>query len=238
MTAAAAAPRRGDLKVLDVEGREVALALASMAPGDGSPAVAARDVAERLAAERIGQPRTGVRMATLAPSGRPVLLVAGRPTRASVSLSHVEGLVAAAVAEGVGVGIDLVDPADAGRGLDFWFTPDELALEPDEGLLRARLWAAKEAAYKAAGLDEELRPRSVMIESLAPRTFTWTAHSRFVSAAGSGRFLAAGRHVVAVAVATRRGASAAEAPAHDDAPPAGAVLPFIHSPVSSEIARP
>lgn len=239
MTAAApAAPRRGDLKVLDVEGREVVLALASMAPGDGSPAVAARDVAERLAAERIGQPRTGVRMATLAPSGRPVLLVAGRPARASVSLSHVEGLVAAAVAEGVGVGIDLVDPADAGRGLDFWFTPDELALEPDEGLLRARLWAAKEAAYKAAGLDEELRPRSVMIESLAPRTFTWTARSRFVSAAGSGRFLAAGRHVVAVAVATRRGASAADAPAHDDAPPAGAVLPFIHPPVSSEIARP
>ena len=41
--------------------------------------------------------------------------------------------------------------AEAGRGLDFWFTPEELELEPDEGLLRARLWAAKEAAYKAAG---------------------------------------------------------------------------------------
>jgi hypothetical protein len=230
-------PCRGDIKVLEVEGREVALALAATAPGDGPLAAAARDVGERLAAERIDQPRATVRMVTLPPSGRPVLLVAGRPVEASVSLSHVDGLVAAAVAEGVGVGIDLVDPAEAGRGLDVWFTPDELALEPDEGLLRARLWAAKEAAYKAAGIDDELRPRSVVIESLAPRSFTWTVRSRYVSATGSGRFLAAGRHVVAVAVTTRRGAPLPAA-ADRFAPPREVILPFAQQPATPEIVSP
>lgn len=205
MTVTDIPPSGGEIRVLELDGGEVALALAATGAGDGSPSAAARDVAERLAAERIGQPRSGVRLASLPPSGRPVLLVAGAPAGPAVSLSHVEGLVAAAVAEGVGVGIDLVDPAEAGRGLDVWFTPDELALEPDDGLLRARLWAAKEAAYKAAGLDEELRPRTVVIESLAPRAFTWSASGRFATATGRGRFLTAGRHVVAVALATHRG---------------------------------
>ena len=209
MTVTDIPPSGGAIRVLELDGGEVALALAATGAADGSPSAAARDVAERLAAERIGQPRSGVRLASLPPSGRPVLLVAGAPAGPAVSLSHVEGLVAAAVAEGVGVGIDLVDPAEAGRGLDVWFTPDELALEPDDGPLRARLWAAKEAAYKAAGLDEELRPRTVVIESLAPRAFTWSARSRFATATGRGRFLTAGRHVVAVALATHRGTSVA-----------------------------
>lgn len=206
MTVREVPPAGGEIRMLELDGGEVALALAATQAGDGPLSAAARDVAERLAAERIGRPRAGIRVASLPPSGRPVLLVAGEPAGNVVSLSHVEGLVAAAVAEGVGVGIDLVDPAEAGRGLDVWFTPDELALEPDDGLLRARLWAAKEAAYKAACLDEELRPRTVVIESLAPRAFTWTARGRFAEATGRGRFLKAGRHVVAVALATHRGA--------------------------------
>jgi phosphopantetheinyl transferase (holo-ACP synthase) len=74
--------------------------------------------------------------------------------------------------------------------------------------VRTLLWAAKEAAYKAAGLDEELRPRTVAIESLGLHAFSWTARSGFVRAAGVGRFLAAGRHVVAVAVTTSRAAAA------------------------------
>ena len=55
--------------------------------------------------------------------------------------------------------------AIAGRGLDFWFTPEELALEPDEGLLRARLWAAKEAYAKALGQGFLLPPESLLIEA-------------------------------------------------------------------------
>ncbi len=183
-------------------GRGVATLVARVAAGDGSLPAVARELGERLAAERLGLPASAVRVASLPPSGRPVILVHGRPSTAGISVSHVEGLVAAACAESAGVGIDLVDPAEAGRGLDFWFTPDELALEPDEGLLRARLWAAKEAAYKAAGIDEELRPRTVTIESLSPGGFAWTARGRYAAVAGGGRFLTAGRHVVAVAAST------------------------------------
>jgi len=189
---------------LSVAGCAVELAIAAVDERHGSEPAVARELAEDLAARRLQADRRDLRIAGLAPSGRPVLLVGGRAAGLAVSLSHVEGLVAAAVAEGLGVGIDLVDPADAGRGLDFWFTPEELSLEPDEGLLRARLWAAKEAAYKAAGLDEELRPRTVAIESLGLHAFTWTARSGFTTAAGAGRFLAAGRRIVTVAVTTDR----------------------------------
>jgi len=192
---------------LVVGGHIVEVAIATVDRHDGPEPAAARTLAEDLAAAVLHRDRRDLRIASLPPSGRPVLLAAGRAARIAVSLSHVEGLVAAAVAPTAGIGVDLVDPAEAGRGLDFWFTPEELALEPDEGLLRARLWAAKEAAYKAAGLDEELRPRTVTIESLGLHAFTWTAGSGFVTAAGEGRFLAAGRHVVAVAVALERAAA-------------------------------
>ena len=198
---------------LTVAGHDVDVAIAAVHRHDGPEPAAARALAEELAAARLGTIRQSLRIAALAPSGRPVLSVAGRAAGCAVSLSHVEGLVAAAVTSTAGVGIDLVDPAEAGRSLDFWFTPEELALEPDEGLLRARLWAAKEASYKAAGLDEELRPRTVAIESLGLHAFTWTARSGFVRAAGAGRFLAAGRHVVAVAVTTSRIAAALPLPA-------------------------
>lgn len=192
---------------LTMAGHDVELAIASVDQGDGPEPAAARALAEELAAACLAADRRDLRIASLPPSGRPVLLVEGRPARTAVSLSHVEGLVAVAVGATAGVGVDIVDPAEAGRGLDFWFTPEELALEPDEGLLRARLWAAKEAAYKAAGLDEELRPRTVTIESLGLHAFTWAARSGFTRAAGAGRLLTAGRHVVAVAVATDRAAA-------------------------------
>jgi hypothetical protein len=192
---------------LTVAGHAVDLAIAVVVEWHGPESAVARSLAEDLAATRVPAGRRDLRIAVLSPSGRPVLLVAGRAAGLAVSLSHIEGLAAAAVAEGLGVGVDLVDPADAGRGLDFWFSPEELAIEPDEGLLRARLWAAKEAAYKAAGLDEELRPRTVTIESLAPHAFTWTARSGYTRAAGQGRFLTMDRRIVAVAVATDRRAA-------------------------------
>jgi len=227
---AAAVGRQPHRQRLTVAGYDVELASLAVDQHDGSEPAAARALAEDLAAIRLGTDRRDLRIAPLAPSGRPVLLVAGRVAGIAVSLSHVAGLVAAAVATSPGVGVDLVDPAEAGRGLDFWLTPEELALEPDEGLLRARLWAAKEAAYKAAGLDEELRPRTVSIESLGLHTFTWSARSSFTTAAGAGRFLSTGRHVVAVAVA----ASRAEAHASTEASAASGAT-TIH-PLESALA--
>jgi len=149
-----------------------------------------------------------VRVAALAPSGRPVATVDGEPAAVVVSISHVRGLVGAVVSDAAWVGIDIVDPADAGRSLDHWFTPDELALVPDDhGLLRAMLWAGKEAAYKAARLDTEFRPRTVIIESLSRHAFAWVVRDGRGEIRGDGRFGTTGRHVIAIAATPMRDAA-------------------------------
>lgn len=174
-------------------------------PADAADASLSRQaacLAEELVAGHLDVDRDTVRLAALMPSGRPVAVVDGMPSGMSVSISHLDGLVGAGTCDDARVGLDIVDPAEAGRGLDVWFTPDELALLPDDhGLLRPLLWAAKEAAYKAAHLDTEFRPRTVTILDLSPSGFTWTAGDRFAHVRGSGRFIGIHGHVVAVAVA-------------------------------------
>jgi hypothetical protein len=177
-----------------------------------SPSAEAGRLAEDLVAATLGLAGAQVRVAALLPSGRPVARITGRERSPSVSLSHVHGLLGAAVAADGQVGLDIVDPADAGRALDAFFSPDELALVPDDdGLLRARLWAAKEAAYKAARLDAEFRPRRVTIEGLSPSGFAWVVRDRHVVVRGAGRFATVGRHVVAIA-ATGAAAAASAGP--------------------------
>jgi hypothetical protein len=146
-------------------------------------------LAEDLVAASLGVAPGIVRVASLLPSGRPVATIEGVPAAFSVSVSHVRGLVGAASSPAACVGLDIVDPADAGRSLDVWFTPDELALLPDDhGLLRAMLWSAKEAAYKAARLDTEFRPRMVAIESLSANGFEWRVRDGHAEAYGVGCF--------------------------------------------------
>ena len=162
-------------------------------------------LAEELAAWKRDDDGGNVRLAAVMPSGRPVLLIDGMPSDVSVSISHVQGLVGASLCDDAWVGLDIVDPAEAGRGLDVWFTPDELALMPDDhGILRALLWAAKEAAYKAAHLDTEFRPRMVTICDLSETAFAWIAHDRFADVRGAGCFVGINRHIVAVAAASPR----------------------------------
>lgn len=180
----------------------VAVALGRTDERQASPSRAATRLAEALVAELIGRAAERVRVASLPPSGRPVAVVDGEAHPVSLTISHVPGLVGAAACETAWVGIDIVDPAEAGRGLDIWFTPDELALLPDDdGSLRARLWAAKEAAYKACRFDAGFSPRSVTIDALTGSGFSWTARHRFGDVLGPGRFTSLGRHVVAVAAA-------------------------------------
>lgn len=169
--------------------------------GEGeSQSGGAHRLAEDLVAATLAVASHDVRVAGLAPSGRPVASVAGVALGPSVSMSHVPGLLGAAVSSDGQVGLDIVDPADAGRALDVFFSPDELALMPDDmGLLRALLWASKEAAYKAARLDAEFRPRRVTIESLAANGFEWVVCDRHAVVHGAGRFATVGRHVVAIA---------------------------------------
>jgi len=177
--------------------------LAGIAPPSGE----VLRLAEDLLCLSQGLDAGSVRVAALAPSGRPVATVAGTPVPCVVSISHVRGLAGAVVSENACVGIDIVDPADAGRSLDVWFTPDELALLPDDhGLLRAMLWAAKEAAYKAARLDTEFRPRMVVIESLSANAFEWRVRDGHAEVDGEGCFATLGRYVVAIAATPLRAA--------------------------------
>ena len=172
---------------------------------EGSLSRQAGCLAEELAAASLDVTIDAVRLAAVMPSGRPIALVDGIPGDVSISISHVQGLIGAAVCRNARVGLDIVDPADAGRGLDAWFTPDELALMPDDhGLLRALLWAAKEAAYKAAHLDTEFRPRTVTIRDLTAVGFAWIAQDRFADVRGTGCFIGIDRHIAAVAATSPR----------------------------------
>lgn len=157
-------------------------------------------LAEELVAAGLGVPRDSVRVAVVPPSGRPVALVQGVVAGIAVSVSHVRDVVAAAASAQATVGIDVVDPVEAGRHLDVFLTPDELGLVPDEfGLLRALLWSAKEAAYKATRLDVGFSPRGVAIESLSGNEFDWAVSGPHRVVRGTGGFAWAGRHVVAIA---------------------------------------
>ncbi len=186
---------------LDLAGCHVDLTIDQRVDHIGISAAAAR-LAEELVAAHIGCERRLVRVAALSPSGRPVATVQGRGATISVSVSHVGGLFGAAVCGTAGVGLDIVDPAEAGPALDAWFTPDELTLFPDgDGLLRARLWAAKEAAFKAAGLDDGFRPRRVAIGQLDTAGYHWTVRSRHHRVCGRGLFMQLDGPLVAIAVA-------------------------------------
>lgn len=191
--------------VLDSTDGVVAVRFRPCRPGAGPTSAEAARLAESLVAARLAIDAGRVRVASLVPSGRPVAFVSGLPTSVCLSISHVPGIVAAAASSDAWIGLDIVDPAEAGRGLDIWFTPDELALAPDDGRLRAVLWAAKEAAYKACRLDTEFRPRAVFIDSLDGRSFGWTVRNRFGDVHGTGRLLTIGRHVVALATTTAGG---------------------------------
>jgi phosphopantetheinyl transferase (holo-ACP synthase) len=171
-------------------------------PEGVAPSAAAARLAEDLVAEQIGCERRLVHVAAMMPSGRPVAAVRGRETTVGVSLAHAGGLVGAAVCAVCGVGLDIVDAAAAGPNLDIWFTSDELATFRDHGRPRARLWAAKEAAFKAAGLDEGFRPLAVAIGRSGTAGFRWSVRGNHRNVGGEGVFAAAGRQVVAVALAT------------------------------------
>lgn len=188
---------------LDVAGRRVGVVCDEAAAGLATSAAAAR-LAEGLVASWIGCERRQVHVAAVMPSGRPVATVRGRPTTVFISVSHEGGLMAAAACSGGGLGLDIVAATAAGPALDAWFTADERGMFPDdEQRSRARVWAAKEAAFKAAGLDEGFRPLAVEIDRLRHAGFRWRVRGEHRRVSGQGVFAIVGAGVVAVAVATR-----------------------------------
>ena len=193
MTGATAAPAGRTERDLVVGPWRVDVATALPAPGE-SLSAAARRLAERVAATRMGLPAGAVRVASLLPSGRPIASAEGGLLPLSVSMAHERGLVGAAVCDGAGVGIDIIDTSVVRAGLDHWLDDGERAAASS-----GMVWGAKEAAYKAAGLDAAFRPLRVSIEPSGDSEFSWTLRDEWRTATGTGRFLKTGRYLVAVA---------------------------------------
>jgi phosphopantetheinyl transferase (holo-ACP synthase) len=171
----------------------VEIGFATPAPGE-SLSSAGRRLAERVVAEMTGLPAAVVRVASLLPSGRPVVASDEGLLSLAVSVAHERRLVCAAVCAGAGIGIDVVDTSAARAGLDYWLDDAERAAASP-----AMIWAAKEAAYKAAGLDAVFRPLGVAVEPSNDGTFAWTLRDDWRTVSGMGRFLEVGCHLVAVA---------------------------------------
>lgn len=195
-----------------VHGRRVEVWTAPAATG-GSLSVVGVRLAERVVAHLLAVPASSIRVAPLLPSGRPIALHAGADSECGVSISHLRrrfvggspavdaGRVAAAACRGADIGIDLVSPLDISpAALARFLSADERATAADPHGA-ALVWAAKEAAFKAAGLDEGFRPRRVVIRRLTSRDFQWRARGAFCEIVGAGRFVLDDDHVLAIAVA-------------------------------------
>lgn len=204
MTSAAAAACGRMERDFVVGAWRVDVATAAPTPGE-SLSAAARRLAERIIADRVGLPLVSVRVASLLPSGRPVVSAEAGMLPLSVSVAHERGLVGAAVCDGAGVGIDIVDVSVDRAGLDHWLDEAERAVAAP-----GMIWAAKEAAFKSAGLDTTFRPLRVSIEPIGVVAFSWTLRDAWRTVCGAGRFLDAGRHLVAVACADPSAGAAAE----------------------------
>lgn len=191
-------------RTVKIAGHQVDISIKGVVDHSKTSAHAAR-LAEDLVAIHIGCERRLVRVATLMPSGRPVAIVLGKAIDHSLSLSHIDRLFGAAICATSAVGLDIVDPALAGRSLDVWFTPEELTQISDErGHQRAKLWSAKEAAFKAAKLDEGFRPCAVEIKNLSLESYQWTVNGHHGTVSGHGLHTFSGSFLVALAVATER----------------------------------
>ncbi len=167
---------------------------------------AALRLAEDLVADALGVANHKVRVATLLPSGRPIAAVSGQASCPTVSVSHVRDMYGAALSFDGQVGIDIVCPHDGTASLRTFFTPEERAMLPRHTRhWYASLWAAKEAAYKAAGLDIEFQPLRVHVRDLGPDRFQWSVSGPHDRVAGAGRLAMVGQHVVALAVTRRAG---------------------------------
>lgn len=206
MTATRAATAGRIERGLAVGGWRIDLGFAAPAPGE-SLSGAARRLAERLVAQRTGLPAATIRVAALLPSGRPVASGEDGILPVSVAMAHERGLVGAAVCSGPGVGIDIVDPAAVRAGLQQWL--DVAERDVSASVPPGMLWAAKEAAYKAAGIDAPFRPQAVAVEADG-EGFSWRLADRWRGASGAGRFIADGRHLVAVACTSAAPATAIE----------------------------
>ena len=165
----------------------------------GSSSGQARRAMEQLASHHAEAP---IRVATLTPSGRPIALLSGELAAVRVSATHAGEMIAVACRAdcvgGSGVGVDLVDPESAGRGLDWW--DEDAASVSKTNAERAPFWAAREAAYKAAMVDVPFAPAKVAVAMLGDDGFGWRIDTPGGAVGGLGRFFQVADYLLAVAV--------------------------------------
>lgn len=131
--------------------------------------IAAKDAVRRLVRERGGARLFPIEVAIdTGPNGEPLV---GVPSGADlrVSIAHKDAIGVALAAEGTTPGIDIEKIEPRGEGFaGIAFSPAELALaagdKREETL--TRLWAAKEAAGKAAGTGLAHAPKRFVVEAL------------------------------------------------------------------------
>lgn len=195
---------------MTVAGRRVEIRTACTA--DLAASVAGCRLAERLAADLLGVSPATLRVATLPPTGRPVVLHGGQPAACGISISHTvrpavagafPGLVAVAACRDGRVGIDIVTPADVRPEPLACFLSAADSRPADDPRHVALEWAAREAAYKASAVDEPFRPRRVVVTRPAADLFCWRVAGRFRVVHGVGRFFVVDDRLGAVAVADR-----------------------------------
>lgn len=167
---------------------------------------AALRLAEDLIRASLGIANHEVRVATLLPSGRPIATIVDGGPCPTVSVSHVRDVFGAAISFDGQVGIDIVCPDDVTPALMAFLTPQERAALPEvPGRLHGFLWAAKEAAYKAARRDVEFHPLRVHVWDLSPRGFRWSLLEPDNRVDGVGRIVMVEEHIVAIAAARMAG---------------------------------
>jgi phosphopantetheinyl transferase len=103
---------------------------------------------------------------TLGRGIRPRVTIAGEPARISLSISHTRSaaLVAICTTPGVAIGADLVLKAPLGKTFfETWFDEHERRSAEVEVFAACRLWAVKEAVYKAANQNDPFSPRQIVL---------------------------------------------------------------------------
>jgi 4'-phosphopantetheinyl transferase len=110
-----------------------------------------------------------------AEDGAPEAFVDGEPARLVLSISHREGVAAAAVGpSGVALGCDLeaVEPRSAGFVADYFTEAERSAIgaapAAEQERVVAALWSGKESALKALRTGLRADTRSVEVELCAP----------------------------------------------------------------------
>jgi phosphopantetheinyl transferase len=138
---------------------------------------------------------------------QPRVFLYGRALDCSLSIAHAGGVVLVGLGTGpqFSVGVDVTAPFQPTQGfLDLFVTPRERAGVEAGSLNAARLWAVKEAAYKALNRGEPFEPRGIEVQSSAFETLRFIKSGPGAPIHGSARLLTLGPAIGALVACERQ----------------------------------